>query len=673
MAYKAFVSYSHAADDRLAPMLQSALQRFAKPFYKLRAIDVFRDKTSLHLTPELWPEIQKAIGRSEFFILLASPDSAQSHWVRKEVDEWLTLRGGAVDKFLIVLTGGSLEWDDAENDFDWEHTDALPPNLRGRFRSEPFFSDLRWVNKSEELSLRHPQFLDEVGTLAAALHGRPKDTMIGEDVKQHRVVKATAAAATALLLILAAGASVAAYVATQQRARAEAQTGLAERRRGEAEEQTKIAQEQRDIADDQRGIAVRARNDAQTQARIADEQRKLAEESARQENLAKLSAVRAAELERQARIEAETNLRLATARQLAAQSGQSLIRTHASEVIGADDPQRGVLLALESLGRAQTPEGTRALRQALATLAGQEQAPPLVEGKTLTLNALGPGGSWAVVNDNNAEVTDEERESSLIDPKTGKPLNDSVVNVRDVTGRKSGRDIEVGADIVKSAITGNGAWLATLYGSGVISVRDVAANREVVRRQAGTDLASVAISEDGGWVAADSQFNVRVWQVKGWRKVADLPHDWYLQGMAFSSDGRWLTTVTANVSKDAAAPGETALVGSTVRVWHFRERRLVTNDSLAAHGGITSVAFSPDGLWLAATSPAYNVPDTGEAVSDAVGVGGTTLRLWQLIPDDLRRTACGKLKRNLSNSEWDTFIGTKPRGRTCPGLPVPVE
>ena len=132
MAYKAFVSYSHAADNRLAPMLQSALQRFAKPFYRLRAIDIFRDKTSLHLTPELWPEIQNAIARSEFFILLASPESAQSLWVRKEVDEWLSLRAGAIDKFLIVLTGGSLEWDDAANDFDWTSTTALPPNLRGK-------------------------------------------------------------------------------------------------------------------------------------------------------------------------------------------------------------------------------------------------------------------------------------------------------------------------------------------------------------------------------------------------------------------------------------------------------------------------------------------------------------------------------------------------------------
>src|SRR5262245_5926485 len=39
--YKAFMSYSHAADGRLAPTLQSALHRFAKPWYRLRALSIF--------------------------------------------------------------------------------------------------------------------------------------------------------------------------------------------------------------------------------------------------------------------------------------------------------------------------------------------------------------------------------------------------------------------------------------------------------------------------------------------------------------------------------------------------------------------------------------------------------------------------------------------------------
>ena len=31
--YDAFMSYSHAADDKLAPVLESELRRFAKPFW----------------------------------------------------------------------------------------------------------------------------------------------------------------------------------------------------------------------------------------------------------------------------------------------------------------------------------------------------------------------------------------------------------------------------------------------------------------------------------------------------------------------------------------------------------------------------------------------------------------------------------------------------------------
>jgi WD40 repeat protein len=180
-------------------------------------------------------------------------------------------------------------------------------------------------------------------------------------------------------------------------------------------------------------------------------------------------------------------------------------------------------------------------------------------------------------------------------------------------------------------------------------------------------------------VAADTLFTspgdsrVRVWRVSGWRRVADLPHEWSLRAMAFSPDGRWLTTVTNEASRDAADPGATALVGSTVRVWNVRERRLVTLESLAAHGGISSVAFSEDGRWLAATSEDYasaGDPETGEGASED---RSTTLRLWQLAPDDLVRTACASLRRNLSNSEWDTFIGTRPRRLTCPGLSLPPE
>lgn len=67
MSYKAFVSYSHAADGKLASALQSALQNFAKPWYRLRAIRVSRDKTDLAATPELWTSIEQELAESEYF------------------------------------------------------------------------------------------------------------------------------------------------------------------------------------------------------------------------------------------------------------------------------------------------------------------------------------------------------------------------------------------------------------------------------------------------------------------------------------------------------------------------------------------------------------------------------------------------------------------------------
>ena len=44
--YDAFVSYSHAADGRLAPALQRGLQSLAKPWYRRRALRVFRRGTA---------------------------------------------------------------------------------------------------------------------------------------------------------------------------------------------------------------------------------------------------------------------------------------------------------------------------------------------------------------------------------------------------------------------------------------------------------------------------------------------------------------------------------------------------------------------------------------------------------------------------------------------------
>ena len=42
--YDAFISYSHAADGRLAPAVQNGLQRLARKVFQRRALRVFRDE-----------------------------------------------------------------------------------------------------------------------------------------------------------------------------------------------------------------------------------------------------------------------------------------------------------------------------------------------------------------------------------------------------------------------------------------------------------------------------------------------------------------------------------------------------------------------------------------------------------------------------------------------------
>ena len=213
--YDAFISYSHAADGKLAPALQLALHRFAKPWYRLRALRVFRDQTSLSASPALWPAIETALGEARYFVLLASPDAAGSVWVRRELEYWLGKR--SADTLLIVMTDGELVWDEGTADFDWAVTTVLPESMRQTFRQEPLYLDLRWARTEGHLTLANPRFAEAIADIAAPLRGQSKDELIGEDIRQHKQTRRVTAAAIFVLFTLTVLAVWQAYVATEQR------------------------------------------------------------------------------------------------------------------------------------------------------------------------------------------------------------------------------------------------------------------------------------------------------------------------------------------------------------------------------------------------------------------------------------------------------------------------
>ena len=216
-SYDAFISYSHAKDKPIAAALQSAVQKLGKPWYRRRALRVFRDDTSLSATPHLWPSIEQALGSSRFFILLASPEAAASSWVNKEVAHWLD--HNSIETLLLGVTDGDLAWDQSVGDFTQSGKSPLPPVLARRFVDEPKWVDLRPYR--DEADLHNADFTRFAADFASTIHGLPKEDLLSQEVLQQRRALTLAWSAAAALTVLALSTTAAGIAALVQRDRAE--------------------------------------------------------------------------------------------------------------------------------------------------------------------------------------------------------------------------------------------------------------------------------------------------------------------------------------------------------------------------------------------------------------------------------------------------------------------
>ena len=230
--YSAFISYSHAADGRFAPGLKAGLQRFAKPWFKLRALKIFLDGANLNLSPHLWSAIERALSTSDHFLYLASPQAAASKWVQQELAWWASHR--SLDQLLIVVTAGELAWDDAATDFDWARTDCIPQVLSRRFGGEPFFLDLRWARSAQDLSVQNPRFQQAIALLSATLQGKAVEDLVGEEVEQHRRTTRLRNGVIGSLTLLLLATAAAAVMALRESSEARRQQQEALRQRDHA-------------------------------------------------------------------------------------------------------------------------------------------------------------------------------------------------------------------------------------------------------------------------------------------------------------------------------------------------------------------------------------------------------------------------------------------------------
>ncbi|MEP7703146.1 TIR domain-containing protein [Paraglaciecola sp. 25GB23A] len=113
-AYRAFISYSHS-DKAIAKWLHSELERYRLPKKLIgnhtalgpvpkRLSPIFRDVDELPASGNLGTELQDALTRSLFLIVICSPASARSKWVNEEIRQFKLMHGA--NKVLALIVDG---------------------------------------------------------------------------------------------------------------------------------------------------------------------------------------------------------------------------------------------------------------------------------------------------------------------------------------------------------------------------------------------------------------------------------------------------------------------------------------------------------------------------------------------------------------------------------------
>ncbi len=164
--YSAFISYRHIPRDmEIARKLHSALETYRVPGnlvkkgFAPRISRVFRDREELPTSSDLSSDIEEALKRSRYLIVICSPEAVTSEWVVKEVEFFARYHG--YEKILTLLVDG-------------EPKDSFPPGIirylydeDGKIEKviEPLAADIRKKDGKSSVTLLKEEKLRLIATM----------------------------------------------------------------------------------------------------------------------------------------------------------------------------------------------------------------------------------------------------------------------------------------------------------------------------------------------------------------------------------------------------------------------------------------------------------------------------------------------------------------------------
>ena len=561
MQYDVYIAY-HPSDKRLARALKRAFERFARPWNRTRALNVWGTTFAnplfgIPLFGNLLAgrarqgRADEALAGAGRLLLLASPEAAKSERVAADLGRWL--EGHPIEDLVLVLTAGEIVWDPAAGDFDWARTPSLPEGLKGKFKGRPLVVDLRWARAERKLLTGHTRFRDALLGLLARLHGRSPDGIEADDLRRQRRERLLGAGLLAVLVVGSASALYWAMVASGERSAALARLAKAEADL-DRERQARADAERRARAAGARGLSplpVGARDRAPSDPR--------------QEPIAG---------------------RLASEAEVLLQKGGDHVPT-------------GVLLAVEAMSRYPSAKADGVLRQGLHAL-----LPPVT-----ALDQEGPVHRAAFSPDGTQVVTAGGDETARVfEVSSGRPI----------------AAIEHDAAVQAVAFSPDGLLVASADADGAVRVSDPKTGQSIATIEEDDPIVAVAFSPDGHFLATAGS-DARIYAIEGAREVQRFSHGDAPVGVAFSLDGTTLMTASGNdavtwdlksgaetlrMRHDAAvaalAPSAdgrylaTAVGDGTVRIWDRGSGGELKR--IAQEGPVTAVSYSLDGKYLATAS-----------------------------------------------------------------------